>query len=405
MGDTLFVVGAGLLHCYTIRQAQSMGLSVIATDGSMYAPGLALADVPIVCDVYDIERHRALACAFAKEYHLVGATCAGGDAAPTVSAVAEEAGLPGMPCTIAKDTWNKLAVRTRLTCAGLHAYQPPYCWRTGKELYPVNSVLQVLDFPLVVKPLSQRASRGVTLVDTADGLHRAITSALTYGSCLLFEERLVGSEHSAEIVLDAQNDCVHFHMCDRLFSYEDGYSIELGHVNPSRLPLDQQAQVKQMLLNCAHALGVTWGPFKTDVMWTAQGPKVLEVAARPSGGFDSQVSYPRSSGDNLLQRVIQVACSLPVTPQPPLRSDCYCAVAAIIPRTAGTVRTLPDLGGEVLWMFRPGEKVQPPEHCAQRAGFVVIEGTDYGDAWRNARELAEAYAEALEEETVCAILG
>ncbi len=401
--DVLLLIGAGILHCYTIRVAHAMGLYVICTDNNIHAAGVGLADEFFQIDVYDVESHRVFIRQIISRCHLVGVICAGGDSMPTVAACCEEARLPCISYDIAQTTWNKLAVRCALTKANLHKYQPPYCWRTGRELAHygscISSILQVLDFPIVVKPLSQRASRGVTIVDTEQNLHRAFIDALAYESCVLFEQQMVGSEHSAEILFAQDGSAQHFHIADRMFDYTNGVPIELGHVNPSRLSLGKQCQIKTMVLACAQALGVRMGSLKVDVMYALDGPKVLEVAARCSGGFDAQLSYPHSSGDNLLRRCIQVACGMPVTPQPPRSAERYCAVAAILPRKAGVVRALPALGGDVIWMIREGDEVQPPGHCAQRAGFVISEGQHYHKTWQAASQLASSYAEALEQET------
>jgi biotin carboxylase len=250
-------------------------------------------------------------------------------------------------------------------------------------------------FPCVVKPLHQRASRGVSLVDTPETFLNALHCVAQYEEMCLIEERLQGTEHSAEILFDRDGAVCHFHLCDRFFDYASGVPLEIGHINPSCLTLTQQAAIKAMLLESAAAMGVRVGSWKCDVIFTNTGPKILEATARCSGGYDAQVSYPRASGDNLLRRVIQVACDAEPTPQPPTRPDHYCAVASITLRKAGRIEELPMLGGEVIWAVKPGESVQPPTHCAERAGFVVLEGSSYDVTWLHARMIAEMYEEAL----------
>lgn len=401
--NTLLVIGAGPLHAYTINAAHALGLHVIATDGNPKAPGFALADSSLSMDTYDIDGHRQLAHALQGE--LCGAVCSGGDAAPTTAAVAEEANLPGIPFAVAQKTWDKAKVRMALSHAGLQHYQPRWAVssfsRDDLNTWVMADTLQTYG-RCVVKPLSQRASRGVSLIDDATQAEPAWRKAQEVDQTaagFLIEERLEGTEHSAEVLFDASGAVVHYHVCDRFFSYKDGLSIELGHINPSRRMPYQLQHIKDMLLESAAALGVTFGPFKVDVMWTGTGPKVIEVAARCSGGFDAQVSYPRSSGDNLLQQIIQVACNMPISQLAHPHASHYCAVTAILPRKAGIVERLPAIGGEVLWMIQAGDSVHPPQHCAERAGFVVAERKTWEEAWGESHGRAEAYAEALEEVT------
>jgi biotin carboxylase len=411
---TILVVGAGLLQCYTIQEAHALGLRVICTDQSAHAPGVALADSFHALDIYDIPGHRALARQLMQTEYLVGVTCAGGDAAPTVAAVAEVAGLSGIPYEVARRTWDKHDVRLALDKAGLAHYQPrwqPLHIDRTDMLYKTSFASIVGEFyaplcggfPCVLKPVTQRASRGIRLVSNQLEVLLGFDTLAQYGPVVLLEERLVGSEHSAEIVFDVRGNLCHFHVCDRFFDYGTGMPLEVGHINPSRLPFVQRDAIKMMLLESASAMGVGVGSWKCDVMWTKDGPKILEATARCSGGFDAQVSYPRSSGDNLVQRILQVACALPVTPQPLLTSDNYCAVASIVPRKAGRVAELPMLKPfepEVIWAIRAGETIQPPRHCAERAGFVVMTGKDYDKTWAYAQAWANAYACALAEVTV-----
>ena len=391
--NILLVVGAGPLQCYAIREAQALGLSVLATDRNDNAPGFSLADTWKPLDIYDIEGHRRFAAVLKDS--LAGIICCGGDAAPTVSACYEAMGRPWVPYDVACKTWNKAAVRACLDEAGLAHYQPQ--WFTGTELTGNTWTLRPEEWgcPVVIKPVSQRASRGVTIVDTIEQAEDALRKAWSYDKEILIEERLIGTEHSAEVLFDRDGACVHFHVCDRFFDYANGVPLEIGHINPSRLTTAQQAAVKAMLLESAAAMKITIGSFKIDVVYTKNGPRILECTARCSGGYDAQLSYPRSSGDNLLRRAIQVACGAEPTRQPPIREGHYCAVASIIPRKAGVVSELPMLGGEILWAVKPGETVQPPMHCAERAGFVVVEGKSHEPTWLHARAIAEMYEEAL----------
>ena len=400
MQKTVLVIGAGLLHCYTIREAQALGLRVVATDSNTNAPGAALADAFLALDVYDIEGHRRYTRHLARTDHLVGVTCSGGDAAPTVAACAAEAGVVGIPYDVARRSWDKYEVRYTLERAHLERYQPQWTRLHALEHggFPWSPA-GIGGFPCVVKPTTQRASRGVTIVREHHELNQAIKKARAYTTDIIAEELLVGSEHSAEIVLDVTGDPCHFHVCDRFFSYEHGVPLERGHINPSNLTTLQHAAIRAMLLRSADAMGITVGSWKCDVIYTSGGPKIVEGTARCSGGFDAQVSYPRSSGENLLRCVIQVACGLPVTSQRLRTPGKYCAIAAIIPRTAGSVCCLPSLGAEVIWAITPGETVQPPQHCAERAGFVVAEGDGYAETWHAAYELAEAYAHGLAAKT------
>ena len=394
----VLVIGAGLLQTDLIREAQAMGLYVIATDRNPSAPGMALADECHVLDTYDCEGHMKLA-AYLREYHpcrLWGVVTAGSDTAPTVAHAAAAAEVPGIPIEVAERTHNKFHVRWALDDAALHLYQPFWLYCDAEDDPLEQMEINTLRFPVVVKPTQQRASRGVSIVFTPEHLYEAAQRALAFGKEYLLEQYLTGTEHSAEAILDGKGALLWLNIVDRPFDYSSGTGIELGHVNPTCLDARQQQQIQLMLLACARALGVTWGPIKADVMLTAHGPKLLEFTARLSGGFDCQRTSPMT-GRHPMRQLLQLATGQTVDPQPPAQG--YAACAAILPQKHGVVQALPILADsrcEVIWASAPGDTIHPAQHNGERSGYVLVHAGAYALAWQCAKAQADLLADAVE---------
>lgn len=396
--NAFLVIGAGPLQRYMIREAKKLGFAALATDGDKYAVGFADADDSYVVDTYNIPATLAMVDAMAASWNIRGVATCGADVAPTVAACAEALGLRSIPMATALLTHDKLAVRAHLRDAGLDRWQPR--WTAGTlGAVTFADAQRMVGASMVVKPLSQRASRGVSIVNTEDAFHKALQKVAIYGETFLIEEQLVGTEYSAEILLDKDRDLVHYHCCERLFDYTSGTGIEIGHINPA--PYFQDAN--NLLLDCAEALGVHFGSFKIDMMLTEDGPRLLECTARCSGGFDSQVTYPLSTNVSLLSDIIAVS----VTGYPFQRHkvyvepQCYAACAAVLPRESGAIAHLPslrDLDGahDLLWIMREGDAVQSTlEHCAQRPGFVIATDQTRLHAWMKAKRNADLAADLL----------
>jgi biotin carboxylase len=377
----VIVIGAGPLQVPLIRVAKDLHLHVIATDGDPAAPGLDYADEALVVSTYEAAAtvERLTDAAYDSLYALKGVCTAGADVAPTVALVAEMFGLPGLPLRVATMTHNKMAVRSMLRGAGLHAYQPPFCIY-DTCLRDAEQYAARIGYPLVVKPLEQRASRGVTFVEDAAGLEAAVTTAAWYSPLMLFERRLFGSEHSAEVLL-RDGHLLWSNIVDRVFDYTSGIPIELGHINPTSLDTPTREAIQGMLLNCAGLLGVRWGAFKADVLVAADGPYVLEVTARLSGGWDCQGTSPLTHRHPLRQ-LVQLSCDMAV--EATRKPIGVAACAAILPTAAmGThlPAALPRSARRVEWAVAPGAPVPALAHNAARLGFVLTHASTAADAW------------------------
>ena len=334
--DAVLIVGAGALQVPMIREAQRSGLTVIATDANPDAPGASIAREFFPIDTYDTKGHTLLGQLLADHHswHLLGVVTCGSDTAPSVAAAASAAGVRGIPLEVARLTHNKAAVREHLSNAGLDIYQPR--WICGGN-YPDTQHASLAEgdlcggYPVVVKALEQRASRGVRIATDQSSFVEATACALQYGKEYLIEQQLSGSEHSAELILGDSRETLWWNIVDRPFGYSRGVPIELGHINPTNLDEHQQQQILLMTLAAARALGVTWGPFKVDCMMTIDGPKILECTARLSGGWDCQWSSP-ATGRHPMRTLLYLACGFPLEPQRVMRdAHGYGAVAAVIP--------------------------------------------------------------------------
>ncbi|MEC7641039.1 MAG: alpha-hydroxy-acid oxidizing protein, partial [Nitrospinota bacterium] len=85
------------------------------------------------------------------------------------------------------------------------------------------------------------------------------------------------------------------------------YFVEVGHTMPSALLQPQQEQAVQLFQAGIKALGIDIGAAKGDIKITSSGPKIVEIAARLSGGWMSAYTYPLSTGINLFKAAIEIA--------------------------------------------------------------------------------------------------
>lgn len=392
----VWIVAGGLLQVPAVEAARSLGLGVIVSDQNPDCACAKLADRFVRLDTYDVDGHVERARQMAQWFPLAGVFTEGADVEPTVAAVAQALRLPGIAPGVAANCHDKARTRRRLDAAHLS----PVRWAEVVSAVEAELAVERVGYPLVVKPADNCASRGVSFVDRLEQLAPAVRLALQNSSTrtALLEERLTGTQQSVELLFDAEGQCHPLNIVDRPF---DGL-MELGHVNPTRLPTEAQFELYGLARLAAQAVGVNWGAFKTDTILTPDGPRILECTARLSGGFDCQYTTPLSSGRNFIRAALRLACGLPLDPVDltPTHQG-YAAAWAAFPKPGRVVNIAPKLHGDGVTEFLRvgvGDVIQDYQHCADRPGFAIA----IGATWEQAQLSAQAAARRLAERIVTA---
>jgi len=424
----IFIVGGSSLSVPALLAAKKdFKLKVICSDGDEHCPGSRIADIFIPVSIYDIDSHMSLLVKLSKEWphfkDIAGCLTCGTDAAVTTYAITQAMSLPGIPLEVATIVQNKGLMRNHLHEKKLDEYMPR--WEFVKISYE-NSQIFIRNFmnrigDVVLKPIGQRASKGISIIRHQDEIARAISNALQYNDVALVEERLFGEEYSIDGILD-NGKVLFWNAVERRFDYTSGIPMEIGHINPA--PILQKKDFMEMLLKfwltVSEAMSVSWGPFKIDTLIQDGKPYILETACRLSGGWDSALTVPLSSGRSNIHTLIALATQqdytkyIQSTIDPPMFAACH----ALFPEPGkviklhgkleqfnaeGMTHPLPyhrPKGPHVRISVKPGDVIESYTHCATRPGFVVVADENYEAAWERASFVARSLAEDIITETV-----
>jgi biotin carboxylase len=400
--DAILIVCGGLLQVPAVEIAHGLGLKVVMTDANPRAAAMALADEPVTLDIYDVEGHCALVDDLKRRYRLRGVFAEGADVEVTVAAAAMHAGLPGISVDAALNTKNKVRMRQALERAGIP--NPP--WAEVHTIEEAAGAATRIGFPLMAKAVDNSASRGTSRVDEMSGLASAFESAKAASTTAtaLLEGCFIGEEQSVETLWDDQGRVHRLNIVDRPFDRRLGFAIELGHVNPTELGAAEQDELFALTERAARATGVGFGAFKADTIWTADGPRILEVTARLSGGFDCQYTTPLSSGRSFIRAAMCLSIGLPIDPVDLTQQwRRYAAAWVAFPEpgrivgiaSVDEVEKLPGVA-HVFLRVGPGDVILPYRDCGVRPAFVIA----VGETRQQAIARAQAGAEALQIETV-----
>jgi len=302
---TIMFLGAGEEQCEAIDIALDLGLKVIAVDGNPNAPGLKIADVGINADIKDVEAMIEIG----KKYKVDGVMTHAVEIPQVVAKVAKALNLPGLDPEVAERATNKLK---RIKCLTKHGVPCPR-FETAKTVEEAKRKAEKIGFPCVFKPIDNAGARGVIKVINKDEVWGAFNHTLNYTqkNVILIEEYLEGKELSTEsIIYNGKIYTIAF--ADRNYDKKrfEPFFIEDGGEMPTSLSKDELEKVTQTVDTAIRALGIDWGVAKGDVIINKGDVKIIEMAARTSGGRFCSVKVPLSTGINMLRPLILMAVGL-----------------------------------------------------------------------------------------------
>jgi biotin carboxylase len=389
---TLLIVSGGCEAVPVILEAKRLGLRVLVSDGAPDAPGFRLADAGLLASTYDPEATVEAARAYACLNRVDGVLAAAADVPQTVAAVAHALGLPGPSLATAALAADKLAMKHRLAAAGVAV---PWYAAVEDPAHLETLAAHTVD-PLIVKPVDSRGARGVVrLLPGVDPTWAWRVAAAESPTGRVMVERFVaGPQVSTEsIVCEGETTTIGF--SDRNYELLDRYApfvIENGGDLPSALPAATRAAIETLVARAAAALGVRQGTVKGDVVVGPEGPMVIELAVRLSGGLFCSHEIPLATGVNFVEAAIRLALGERLDP------------AALVPRWSqgvaqrwlfpppGTVVAVEGVAeaaaaeGVALVDVRvgPGDDVAAVTSHPRRAGVVIAVGDDREEAVRRA---------------------
>jgi biotin carboxylase len=380
MGKTLLIISGGIEAVPGIKLAKAMDLHVVVSDINQKAPGFALADDRIIASTYDIDETVAAAERYDSSVRKIdGVICIAADVPLTVASVASALGLTGIPVRSATLAANKMAMKECFSDAGIPA---PWFSAVG-SVEQLNEIIAEKGYPLVIKPTDSRGARGVLRLTEDIDLEWAFGHSLQFSpsSRVMVEEYLEGPQISTEsMLLSGRGVTPGF--IDRNYEYLHRfapYIIENGGQQPSRLNEDERASVSKVAEMAGRAIGIRDGVVKGDMVLTPQGPKVIEIAARLSGGWMSTDQIPLGTGVDLVGSAIRLALGEEVDPED-LKPRCQNGVAIRYffpePGIIADISNLKEFQ-DVSWVHRlclfanVGEVIEPVTNHTKRAGFVI----------------------------------
>jgi biotin carboxylase len=239
--------------------------------------------------------------------------------------VAEDLGLPFHSPATAGALTDKARQRLALADAGL-AVPPCHLVRPRQSVRELSAVGADVGWPVVLKPRSAQGSRYTFLVRDGDELDKLLHALGPHRPEMVLEGYLAddparaGDPYAGYVSVEslvADGVISHLALAGRFPPAED--FRETGFFIPAALDAGSRSVVLDLATRAIRALGVGTGCLHTEVKFTPDGPRIIEVNGRVGGGVPEMLE--RAAGVSLLDLTLRVALGDPVFVDGPVATD------------------------------------------------------------------------------------
>jgi biotin carboxylase len=371
----LMIVGATWEQIPLIETAKELGHWVIATDSNPLSEGLLLADAYEIVDPLDLPAIYELAIRYGVD-GITADECDYSHYAATF--VSSRLNLPNDGLDAAQFTTNKRWMRER--CREARISQPRFF--TCRTLKEAQKAVQVIDWPVVVKPVDNRGSIGVSVVHSDTELPAAYLDA-------------VMNAHSHEVLVEAYVDGTHITV-DGCFD-RDGKHHNLAVASKKIIPgakpviieviypAEISGQQLELVLDTndavVAALNMEAGLSHSEYIIDKQDRVfLLETANRGGGVLTSAKIIPEVSGVDASRLLISNALDQKYEIRPHTLDGMVMLTFLVLApgevkgiRGVENARELENVM-ELRLNFDLGDTLVPPISGAARHGFVIMKG-------------------------------
>ncbi len=223
----------------------------------------------------------------------------------TVNYVADKMGLTGNPMSCVEVSTNKHMMRQ--------------CFEKNGDPSPksiqVNSVKDLdgvdLKYPIIVKPVDRSGSRGITKLESSEGLSEAIERAIEQGfeKCALVEEFAEGHEYSVEYI--SWEGKHKFLALTKKYTTGAPDFIETGHLEPAPVDGDTLKRVQDVVSHALTSLGIQYGASHSELKISDSGEiRLIEIGGRMGGDQIGADLVELSTGYDFVSAVIDIALGI-----------------------------------------------------------------------------------------------
>lgn len=301
----ILLLGGSAQQVVAIKTAKDLGYYTVLCDYLPDNPGQHIADSSHLVSTTDKDAILKVA----QEEQIDGIVAYSSDpAAPTAAYVANKMGLPGMNYDIVRHFCEKHLYREFLKDNGFNV---PWSVEV-KVPYDLNTInYSILKFPVIVKPTDSSGSKGITVLDDANGLAYALKYAEEYSrnKTLIIEEFIV-RDHPYVIeaeIFTINGKVVTWGLINSIRDQKSNPLLPSAYTYPLDMTDERKSIVKSEVSRLVAATGNTSGAFNIEMIIDRHNRLFFLDAAPRNGGNMLPEFISMISRKDIVEATLRVA--------------------------------------------------------------------------------------------------
>lgn len=297
----LLILGGGSGQLSLIKKAKEMGHQVVVADYYTEVPGKQIADFSSLSSTFDLKANLKTAL----KYKVGGVLTSGTDQPVyTAAYVADKLNLNQyISLETAAAVTNKKIMKNKFSAAGI----PTVNYKIINQDF-LDSDLDGLKPPFVVKPLDSQGQRGVFKLNSINKVREKFEEVLSFSreKEILIEEYYKSDEITVSgWVIKGETNLLT--VTDRLrFENDIHIGICSSHLFPSKYLKNNFLEIKNLTKKIVQNFGLKNSPIYFQFLVGKEGIKVNEIAARIGGAYEGDF-MPDLTGVDILKMMVNLA--------------------------------------------------------------------------------------------------
>lgn len=378
MGGKILLLGGSKQQVIAIEKARELGYETTLCDYLEDNPGQYVADHFYLVSTTDKEEVLKIA----EKEAIQGIVAYSSDpAAPTAAYVSDKLTLPGISYEIAASFCDKHLFRNFLKKNGfpVPGVASGSCDSLASEI--VNKGLQ---YPIIIKPTDSSGSKGVTVLESSDGLSRAADYAAQYSrNGKLVAEEFIQRDHphviEAEIFVSGGN-VVSWGLINSIRDELSNPLLPAAYTYPLGLPQSRIEIVKEQVSRLVKATGCDCGAFNIEMIFDSHDRLFFLDAGPRNGGNRLPEFISAISKTDIIEATLRAAMGESVGDAVSFEDDKagFWGLVVLHSTKAGEFACIEfsDLASDaIVWLdceYEPGDRVRPFERCNDLLGLCLM---------------------------------